>query len=139
MQAEETYSILHLFDRIGDLLLLALSARLKETLGDSVTEVRFTNRLKNAAVCLTTEGGISLDMQRVLNAMPNGNKVKAETVLEINEEHPIAAKLADLFENDKDTLAEYAKLLYDQGCLISGAPVQNPAEFSQLISKLMVK
>ena len=116
-----------------------LLAFLKETLGDSVTEVRFTNRLKNAAVCLTTEGGISLDMERVLNAMPNGNKVKAETVLEINEEHPIAGKLAELFETDKETLAEYAKLLYDQGCLISGAPVQNPAEFSRLISKLMVQ
>lgn len=112
---------------------------IKEALGTEVSSVRFTNKLKNYAVCLTSEGGISLEMEKVLNSMPNDNKVKAEVVLEISASHPIAEKLQSLYENDKDALADYAKLLYAQGCLISGVSVKDPAELSHLISKLMIK
>lgn len=112
---------------------------IKDALEGDVTSVRFTNKLKNYAVCLTSEGGISLEMEKVLNAMPNDNKVKAEVVLEISANHPVAKKLADLYEGDKDTLKDYAKLLYAQGCLISGVSVKDPAELSKLISDLMVK
>ncbi len=112
---------------------------IKELLNGDVSSVRFTNKLKNYAVCLTSEGGISLEMEKVLNAMPNDNKVKAEVVLEINANHPIAEKLQVLYENDKESLADYAKLLYAQGCLISGVSVKDPAELSYLISKLMVR
>ena len=111
---------------------------IKEALGDSVTSVRFTNNLKNYAVCLTTEGGISLEMERVLNAMPNDNKVKAEIVLEISATHPIKEKLEKLFKDDKERLTDYAKLLYAQGCLISGVSIKDPAELSKLISDLMI-
>ena len=116
-----------------------LFAFIKETLGDSISEVRFTNNLKNHAVCLTSEGALSLEMERVLNAMPNEEKVKASVIMEINAAHPVAEKLASLFESDKDTLADYAKLLYAQGCLIGGVSIKDPAELSRLISELMIK
>lgn len=112
---------------------------IKDSLDGSVSDVRFTNKLKNYAVCLTSEGGISLEMEKVLNSMPNDNKVKAEVVLEISASHPIAEKLASLYENDKEALKAYAKLLYAQGCLISGVSIKDPAELSKLISDLMVK
>ncbi len=112
---------------------------IKESLGDSVSSVRFTNKLKNYASCLTSEGGISLEMERVLNSMPNNNGVKAEVVLEISASHPIAQKLKDLYDNDKDTLKDYSKLLYDMGALISGKSVADPAEMSRIISDIMVK
>lgn len=112
---------------------------IKDSLGGSVTDVRFTNKLKNYAVCLTSEGGISLEMEKVLNSMPNDNKVKAEIVLEISSTHPVAQKLADLYESDKELLKDYAELLYAQGCLISGVSVKDPAQLSKLISDLMVK
>ncbi len=112
---------------------------IKNALDGDVTDVRFTNKLKNYAVCLTSEGGISLEMERVLNAMPNDNKVKAEVVLEISASHPIADKIKSLYESDKDALSDYAKLLYAQGCLISGVSIKDPAELSRLISDLMIK
>ena len=113
---------------------------IKEALEGDVSSVRFTNKLKKYAVCLTSEGGISLEMEKVLNAMPNDNKVKAEIVLEINASHPVADKIVSLYENDeKDELKDYAKLLYAQGCLISGVSVKDPADLSRIISNLMVK
>ena len=114
---------------------------MKEALGDAVNAVRFTSKLKNHPVCLTSEGGISLEMEKTLNSMPGAseNKVKAQTVLEINSEHPIAQKLKSLYPDDKDTLTKYAKLLYAQGCLIGGKSVADPVEYSSLICELMVK
>jgi len=113
---------------------------IKESLNGDVSEVRYTNNLKNYAVCLTSEGNLSLEMEKVLNSMPsNEQKVKAEIALEINANHALAEKLKSLFENDKDTLASYAKLLYAQGCLISGVSVKDPVELSSLIVDLMVK
>ena len=113
---------------------------IKESLNGDVSEVRYTNNLKNYAVCLTSEGNLSLEMEKVLNSMPsNEQKVKAEIALEINANHALAEKLKSLYENDKDTLASYAKLLYAQGCLISGVSVKDPVELSSLIVDLMVK
>lgn len=116
-------------------------AAMKEAIGENVNSVRFTNKLKNHPVCLASEGGISLEMEKTLNAMPGAeqNRVKAQTVLEINAEHPIAEKLKSLFEEDKDTLSKYAKLLYDEGCLIGGRSIEDPAEHSRLICELMTK
>ena len=89
---------------------------MKESLGDKINAVRFTNKLKDHPVCLTSEGGISLEMEKVLNSMPGAeqNKVKAQLVLEINANHPIAEKLKALYTEDKDTLGKYAKLLYGE-------------------------
>lgn len=112
---------------------------IKDAVGDDISSVRFTNKLKNYAVCLTSEGGISLEMEKVLNAMPNDNKVKAELVMEISANHPIVEKINSLYETDKEELKSYAKLLYAQGCLISGVSVKDPVEFSRLISELMIK
>lgn len=113
---------------------------IKDALNGDVSEVRYTNNLKNYAVCLTSEGNLSLEMEKVLNSMPsNEQKVKAEIALEINANHELAGKLKNLYENDKDTLKNYAKLLYAQGCLISGVSVKDPAELSSLIVDLMIK
>ncbi|MBR2418265.1 MAG: molecular chaperone HtpG, partial [Clostridia bacterium] len=110
---------------------------LKESLGDAVNEVRFTNKLKNHPVCLTSEGMLSLEMEKVLSAMPGENKAKATVVLEINREHEIAEKLKSIFETDKEKAAKYAKILYCEGCLIAGKSIDNPTEFTQLITELM--
>lgn len=115
-----------------------LFAAMKEVLGDKVKEVRFTDRLKKHPVCLSSEGGLSLEMEKVLNAMPAGEKVKADLVLEINGAHPIAEKLSALAD-DKDTLAKYTKVLFGEACLISGASVPDPVEHSELICELMTK
>lgn len=110
---------------------------MKETLGDSVSEVVFTNKLKNYPVCLTSEGMLSLEMEKVLASMPNSNGMKAKIALEINRDHPIAGKLKTLFETDKGKVRKYTKILYAQGCLIGGKTIENPAEFSELVSELM--
>lgn len=110
---------------------------MKEALDGKVTKVTFTNKLNNYAVCLTSEGMLSLEMEKVLSAMPNANGVKAEVVLEINKDHAVAGKLKALYESDKETVKKYAKLLYAQACLIAGKSVDNPAELSNLICELM--
>ena len=110
---------------------------LKESLGGAVNEVRFTNKLKNHPVCLTSEGMLSLEMEKVLSAMPGDNKAKATVVLEINREHEIAEKLKAIYTEDKEKAAKYAKILYSQGCLIAGKSIDNPTEFTQLITELM--
>ena len=114
---------------------------MKEAIGDKIQNVRFTNKLKNHPVCLASEGGISLEMEKTLNSMPGAgeNKVKAQLCLEINANHPIAEKIKNLFENDKETLCDYAKLLYGEACLISGAGIDDPVEHSNLVCKLMTK
>ena len=112
---------------------------MKEALGDSVSAVRFTNTLKNHPVCLTSEGGLSVGMEQVLNRMPSGEEnVKAQIVLEINADHAIAAKLKALWEEDKEKLSSYAKILYAQARLIGGMSIENPAELSQLVCNLMI-
>ena len=79
-------------------------------------------------------------MEKTLNAMPNNNEnIKAQTILEINENHPIVNKLKDLYENDKDELKDYTKVLYSQARLIEGLPIENPTEISNLICNLISK
>ena len=112
---------------------------MKESLKDNVEDVRFTNRLKSHPVCLTTEGDVSVEMEKVFNAMPTDNKIKAKTILEINSEHPIAKKLDDLYKNDKESLEKYTKILYSQARLIEGLNIDNPTEISNLICELISK
>lgn len=109
---------------------------MKESL-PGVKNVKFTNKLKNHPVCLSTEGNISLEMEKILNSMPTGENVKAEIVLEINEKHPIAKKLEELYKEDKDKLTQYTKILYNQARLIEGLPIDNPTELTNLICDLM--
>ena len=110
---------------------------MREALGDKVQTVRFTHKLKQHPACLSSEGMLSADMERVLNSMPGNNGVKAEFALEINEEHPVAQKLKDLFESDKDKLSAYTRLLYGEARLIGGMQLEDPTEFAMLICDLM--
>lgn len=102
-----------------------------------VKAVRFTNKLKNHPSCLTNEGEISAEMERILKSMPGNNGVNAEYVLEINVNHPVADKLKGLFTENKEKLSNYTKLLYHQARLIGGLSIEDPAEFSALICELM--
>ena len=110
---------------------------MKEALENKVSSVRFTHKLKNHPVCLSNEGMLSADMERVLNAMPGNNGVKAELALEINETHPIAEKLKTLYSEDKEKLKKYAKLLYGEARLIGGMTLDDPTEFASLVCELM--
>lgn len=116
-------------------------AFMQEAIADKVKTVRLSKKLKTHPVCLSSDGGITIEMEKVLNAMPqnDGNKVKAEKALEINPNHPIFEKLKDLYANDKDKLKDYAKLLYDQALLIEGMSIDNPVEFANLVCELMTK
>lgn len=115
-----------------------LLSQLKEALNGKVTKVALSQRLKSHPVCLTSEGEISLEMEKVLNSMPTDQKIHAQRVLEINPEHEIFGKLKSLSESgDKDKLGKYAKLLYDQALLIEGMSIEDPVEFSNLICELM--
>ena len=104
---------------------------------ENITDIKFTHRLKNHPVCLTTEGNLSLEMEKVLNALPNDNQVKAKLVLEINENHPIASKIKELYKKDKEELEKYTKILYSQARLIEGLPIENPTEVTNLICDII--
>ena len=113
---------------------------MKEVLGDKVTEVRLSQRLKSHPVCLTAKGGLSIEMEKVLNQMPMDEKIQAERVLEINAKHGILKALtkAFAFEDDRATVDKYTNLLYNQALLIEGLPVDDPVAFSNAICDLMV-
>ena len=112
---------------------------MKEHLG-KVSAVRFTSTLKRHPVCLTSEGDLSVEMEKVLSRMPGAEEgaPKASVALEINAEHPIAQKLNSLYESDKDALKKYAEILYSAACLISGVTVEDPVKLCELITELMV-
>lgn len=111
---------------------------MKGWLGDDVTAVKFSDQLGTHAVCLSSEGYVSLDMAKILSRMPGANDgVKAQLVLEINKDHKVAEKLFDLFANDKAQLEKFTKILYNEARLVSGLEVENPTEFADMIADLM--
>lgn len=112
---------------------------MKESLDGKVSEVKLSHRLKSHPVCLTSKGGLSIEMEKVLNAMPTDEKVQAERVLEINAKHPVLEKLKKEYDTDKDKVRKYAALLYDQARLIEGLPIEDPVEFSNAVCELMIK
>ena len=113
---------------------------MEDVLNNQVKGVRFTNRLKNHPVCLISEGDVSLEMEKVLNAMPNGDNVKANKILEINENASVAKKIKELYKDGKtDELEKYTKILYNQARLIEGLSVENPTELTSLICEIMSK
>jgi molecular chaperone HtpG len=111
---------------------------MKNILADKVKDVRISKRLKSHPVCLATEGEISIEMEKILAAMPNNQNIKAEKVLEINNNHEVFQSLKEAFENDKSKLDLYTKLLYNQALLIEGLPISDPVEFTNDICKIMV-
>lgn len=110
-----------------------------EKLGGKVKAVKLSQRLKSHPVCITSEGMLSVEMEKVLSAMPNGEGAKAEKILEINPNHAIFGKLKELYESDKDKAADYADILYNQALLIEGMPIENPVEFSNKVCELLAK
>jgi len=111
---------------------------IKESLGDKVKEVKISANLKTYPVCITSGGDLSIEMEKVLNALPNADKkVKAEKVLEINAEHKIAEKLKNLYESDKETLKKYAIVLYEQARLLEGLQIENVSEFIDAMSEII--
>ena len=111
---------------------------MKNILADKVKDVRISKRLKSHPVCLATEGDISIEMEKILAAMPDNQNIKADKVLEINKNHEVFQSLKEAFENDKGKLDLYTKLLYNQALLIEGLPISDPVEFTNDICKIMV-
>ena len=110
---------------------------MKEALGDKVKDVRVSGKLKSHPACITTDGAISTEMERVLNAMPVQEKVKAQRVLELNGGHPVFARLCALYQEDKERLKLYAEILYGQALLLEGIALEDPADFSQKICQIL--
>ena len=108
---------------------------MQKALEGKVQKVALSSRLKSYPVCLTSEGDLTLEMEKTLNAMPTDSKVQAKLVLELNPEHPVFEKLSNL--DNSETIEKYAKLLYNQALLMENMPIENPAEFSALICELM--
>lgn len=113
---------------------------MKESLGDKVNGVRISKRLKTHPVCLAVDGELSIEMEKVLNAMPTADKkIKAQRVLEINQSHKIFDKIVALFEGDKETLKKYTIILFNQALLIEGMPIEDPVSYAREICELMVE
>lgn len=112
-------------------------AAMVKALNGKVKAVRLSTRLKSQPACVTADGPISLEMEKVLNSMPNGQKVTAERVLELNGDHPVFAKLCDMEHSDTDRLAVYARVLYGQALLLEGLPLDDPAAFSADLCRLL--
>ena len=129
---EEKEKVKELAEENKDIL-----AFVKESLGDKVKDVRLSGKLKSHAVCITTDGMISTEMEKVLNAMPAQEKIKAQRVLEINGEHPIFQRLQELYQSDKERLKLYAEILYDQALLLEGISLEDPSDFSQKLCQLL--
>ncbi|MBQ3842287.1 MAG: molecular chaperone HtpG [Ruminiclostridium sp.] len=116
-----------------------LLGEIKKALEGKVADVRISAKLRSHPVCLTSDGEVSLEMEKVLGAMPgNEMKPKADRVLEINADHPIFSKLQFLFDNDKEKLADYADILYDQALLIEGLEIEDPVAYCNKVCSLMV-
>lgn len=110
---------------------------MKKVLEGNVEEVKLTNKLKSHPVCLTTTGEVSTSMEKVINAIPTDEKIKANEVLEINASHKIVDKLKDLYKNNKDEFTKYTKVIYYEARLIEGLPIDNPTELSNLMCDIM--
>lgn len=113
-----------------------LFSSMKEVLEGKVKDIKPTKRLKNNPVCLSAEGELSIEMEKILSAMPDNQEVKAEKILEINVDHKVYDKLKNSFENDKEKFELYTNLLYNQALLIEGLPIEDPVEFTNNIWRL---
>lgn len=110
---------------------------MKETLADKVKDVRPSKRLKNHPVCLATDGDVTIEMEKILNALPNDQEIKAERILEINVNHDVFKTLKTAFEKDKEKLKIYTNVLYNQALLIEGLSISDPVEFTNDVCKLI--
>lgn len=111
---------------------------MKNILSGKVKDVRVSKRLKNHPVCLSNDGELSIEMEKILNSMPNSENIKADKVLEININHDVFKSIKEAYKEDKDKLKLYTNLLYNQALLIEGLPVEDPVEFTNNICKIMI-
>ncbi|MCQ2071304.1 MAG: molecular chaperone HtpG, partial [archaeon] len=110
----------------------------KETLGDKVAVVRISHKLKNHAVFLTTQGGITFEVEKYYKDMPGGGMgLKAERVLELNDEAPVFKSLQTAIEADKDKAAKIAKVMYGQACIMAGQPIDDPVEYADMVLEMI--
>jgi molecular chaperone HtpG len=116
----------------------SLLSLLKESLKDQVTDVTLSKRLTDSPVCIVSGEGVSMEMEKVLSNMPQGNNVKASKILEINPNHELFTMLQSIYESDQDKVKKYATLLYNQALLIEGMKLDSPVEFSNLMVQLMI-
>ena len=117
----------------------ALLEKMKTILGERVKDVRVSTTLKNHPVCITTDGAISMEMEKVLNSMQGAEqKVKAEQIFELNTEHPVFEVLRR-FENDEDKLKKYTEVLYDQALLIEGRSIEDPVAYANNVAELLAQ
>ncbi|WP_214762622.1 molecular chaperone HtpG [Exiguobacterium sp. s146] len=116
-----------------------LFAFMKQELGDRVKEVRASTRLKSHPVCLTVAGDVSIEMEKIMNAMPNGGGMKAEKVLEVNADHAIFQTLQRVYKEDEAKAKQYTDLLYQQALLIEGLPIEDPVAYSNAVCALMAE
>lgn len=114
-----------------------LFAFMKNVLGDKVIDVRASKRLRSHPVCLSSEGEVSIEMEKVLQSMPDTQNIKANKILEINTEHEVFQALKNAYENDKEKLTLYTKILFNQALLIEGLPVEDPVEFTNDVCKVL--
>jgi molecular chaperone HtpG len=115
-----------------------LFAYMQNVLADKVKDVIVSKRLKSHPVCLSTDGELTIEMEKILKSMPNNQDVKAEKVLEINANHEVFQTLKNAYEQDKEKLDLYTNLLYNQALLIEGLPVSDPVKFTNDMCKIMV-
>lgn len=115
-----------------------LFEHMKKVLSGKVKDVKASKRLKNYPVCLSNEGDLTIEMEKILNSMPNNENVKADKVLEININHDMFTALKDSFEKDKDKFDLYTNILYSQALLIEGLPINDPVEFTNNVCKIMI-
>ena len=134
LESEEDKKETEKLNKKNSNLLKEMQEEIKE-----VSEVRFSNKLKSHPVCLTTKGDVSIEMQKVFDAMSNEMGIKADMVLEINEKHPISDKLKELYKKDKEEFLNYTKILYSEAKIIAGLPIDNPTEISKLICDVISK
>ena len=113
--------------------------KMKDALGDKVKEVRLSSRLKSHPVCLVSDEGLSMEMEKVLNQMPNQNEVKAGKILEINPDHEIFTTLQKIYDKHPELMDEYTDLLYTQAMLIEGYKIDDPIAYANQVCDLMIR
>lgn len=116
----------------------ALITFIKETLGDKVSQVVASKKLKSHPVCLTAQGGISFEMEKYFSVVQPESGMKAQRVLEINMSHPAVKALKDKVTTNIEEAKKYVQLLYSQSLLIAGLPLENPSEYTDLVCSLMI-
>ena len=110
---------------------------MKESLGGKIKEVRASKRLKTHPVCLTSDGDLSIEMEKILKMMPNNPNVQVDKILEINTTHEMFSTIKNTFVEDKDRVKMFASLLYNQALLIEGLPIEDPVQFANDICNIM--